>query len=146
MGEAWPLALSPSNLIAGFCKSGIYPLNPGRISDHELGPSRAFQANEESEGHDSSLQSPPSSLTTRAGSTPPSISSNFSSAIDEILVLPKPKPVRNTRRKTALTSSAQCLTESPFIQERENSKKANTKPTKNFTNAVPKPTKTTSKS
>ena len=30
VGEAWPLALSPSNLVVGFCMSGIYPLNPDR--------------------------------------------------------------------------------------------------------------------
>ena len=26
VGQAWPLALTPSNLISGFCKCGIYPL------------------------------------------------------------------------------------------------------------------------
>lgn len=34
--QVWPLALRPTNLISGFCKSGIQPLNPGHITDHHL--------------------------------------------------------------------------------------------------------------
>jgi len=96
LGVAWPLALIPSNLIAGFCKSGIYPLNPGRIADRELGPSKSFPVeNEESQSN--SLQSPPSSLsvTTMADSTP--CLPSTSGSIDEILRLPKPKT--HTRKK-----------------------------------------------
>ena len=43
LGKAWPQALSPSNVMSGFCKTGIYLLNPGRISDHELAPSKVFK-------------------------------------------------------------------------------------------------------
>ena len=43
LGKAWPQALSPSKVMSGFCKTGIYPLNPGRISDHELTPSKVFE-------------------------------------------------------------------------------------------------------
>lgn len=86
---AWPFALTPSNLIAGFCKSGIYPLNPGRIADREFGPSKSFPVENESQSN--ILQSPPSSLslTTMADST--SSLPSTSGSIDEILRLPKPK-------------------------------------------------------
>ena len=42
VGKAWPLALTPSNLIAGFTKTGIYPLNPGRITDKQKAPSAVY--------------------------------------------------------------------------------------------------------
>jgi len=42
MGKAWPLALTPSNLIAGYTKTGIYPLNPGRITDKQKAPSAVY--------------------------------------------------------------------------------------------------------
>ena len=80
LGEAWPLALTPSNIIAGFCKSGIYPLNPGRISDRELAPSKTFSSGLSSDSPSTaSVQSSPprairpDSLTTRADSNPPSV-------------------------------------------------------------------------
>ena len=40
--QAWPESMTPVNVMSGFKKSGIYPLNPGEISDRELGKSRAF--------------------------------------------------------------------------------------------------------
>lgn len=42
VGKAWPLALTPSNLIAGFTKTGTYPLNPGRITDKQKAPSAVY--------------------------------------------------------------------------------------------------------
>ena len=42
VGRAWPVALTPSNLISGSCKSGIYPLNPGRITDRHTAPSHGY--------------------------------------------------------------------------------------------------------
>lgn len=42
LGQAWPESVTPVNVMSGFKKSGIYPLNPGEISDRELAPSRAF--------------------------------------------------------------------------------------------------------
>ena len=47
LGKAWPQTLSPSNVTRGFCKTDIYPLNPGRISDHELQPSKVFDVSAE---------------------------------------------------------------------------------------------------
>ena len=107
VGQAWPLALTPSNLISGFCKSGIFPLNPGRIIDRHTAPSRAlFESpvnpdHEESHRSDQSQESPQSQLSvssqqsaqaqlsnsSQSQQSSPSISSLPSSAksIDEIL-------------------------------------------------------------
>ena len=40
VGEAWPQALTPVNLISGFSNSGIYPLNPAKITLENLAPSQ----------------------------------------------------------------------------------------------------------
>ncbi len=36
VGEAWPQALTPVNIMSGFRKSGVYPLNPGVVSDRQV--------------------------------------------------------------------------------------------------------------
>ena len=41
VGEAWPQALTPLNIMEGFRKCGIYPLNPGAVTDRQLAPSHA---------------------------------------------------------------------------------------------------------
>ena len=30
------------NILSGFCKCGIYPLNPGQIDDRQITPSKVF--------------------------------------------------------------------------------------------------------
>lgn len=42
VGEAWPHAFTPVNVMAGFKKTGIYPLNPGEVTDRQIGPSKVF--------------------------------------------------------------------------------------------------------
>ena len=42
IGEVWPQSLTPLNIMGGFRKCGIYPLNPGNVTDRQLGPSRPF--------------------------------------------------------------------------------------------------------
>ena len=39
VGEAWPKALTPENLISGFRHSGIYPLCPEKVTAEKLAPS-----------------------------------------------------------------------------------------------------------
>ena len=39
VGEAWPKAITPENLISGFRHSGIYPLCPEKITVEKLAPS-----------------------------------------------------------------------------------------------------------
>ena len=41
VGEAWPQALTPLNMMGGFRKCGIYPLNLGAVTDRQLAPSHA---------------------------------------------------------------------------------------------------------
>ena len=38
---AWPQSMTPINIMSGFRKCGIYPLNPGVIDDRQMAPSRA---------------------------------------------------------------------------------------------------------
>ena len=40
--KAWPKSVTPLNIMAGFWKTGAYPLNPGEISDCELKPSEVL--------------------------------------------------------------------------------------------------------
>lgn len=42
LAQAWPEAVTPVNAMSGIKRCGIYPLNPGEITDYQLAPSRAF--------------------------------------------------------------------------------------------------------
>ena len=39
LAVAWSKSFTPVNIMSGFRKSGVYPLNPGEITDRELAPS-----------------------------------------------------------------------------------------------------------
>ena len=39
VAEAWPKSVTPVNLMSGFRKTGIHPLNPGCIQDRVTAPS-----------------------------------------------------------------------------------------------------------
>ena len=41
IAEAWPLSLTMVNVLSSFKKCGIFPLNPGEITDRQLAPSKA---------------------------------------------------------------------------------------------------------
>ena len=41
VGEAWPASLTPVNILSGFKKFGIYPLNPGEVNNRQLALSKA---------------------------------------------------------------------------------------------------------
>ena len=41
VAEAWPLSLTTVNVLSGFKKCGIFPLNPGEVTDRQLAPSKA---------------------------------------------------------------------------------------------------------
>jgi len=85
LGKAWPQALCPSNVMSGFCKTGIYPLNPGRISDYELAPSKVFVTSERDLVDSSSSEQ----LT--------------ASSVDDILELPEAKS--SVKQTSSLTSA-----------------------------------------
>ena len=38
IGEVWPQSLTPLNVMGGFRKCGIYPLNPGAVTDQQVVP------------------------------------------------------------------------------------------------------------
>ena len=122
LGKAWPQALTPNNLISGFVKTGIYPLNPSKISDKELAPSTVFEpSNDDSHNDTQSLVSSQSELNSK--STQDTCTSGHS--IDEILKLPKSSVC--TPKEQSLTSSAQHLTDTPFLTQLKEKRNKNTK-------------------
>ena len=40
VGEAWPLSFTSVNVLSGFKKCGIFPLNPREVTDRQLAPFR----------------------------------------------------------------------------------------------------------
>ena len=53
MAAAWTQALTLVNIMSGFKKCGIYPLNPGEVKDRQIAPSKAVVLKE-------TISSPPS--------------------------------------------------------------------------------------
>ena len=43
VAEAWPLSFTPVNIMSGFKKCGIFPLNPSAVSDRQTAPSKTFR-------------------------------------------------------------------------------------------------------
>lgn len=44
VADAWPHSLTPLNILSGFKKCGIHPLDPGEVNDRQLAPSKALHA------------------------------------------------------------------------------------------------------
>ena len=44
LSQAWPESITPVNIMGGFRKCGIFPLNPGTISDRQLAVSAATES------------------------------------------------------------------------------------------------------
>ena len=108
--------------MSGFCKSGIYPLNPGVIHDRLTAPSKAMSGVAESEIH--TPTSPSSSTDSTAGSAPISAlalsecsqssgsGSRSSQDLSDILVLPKPNDANSSRK--GVNHDAVCITHAEF--------------------------------
>ena len=62
VAEAWPTSFTNVNIMSGFKKTGIYPLNSGKVSDHQLAPSTSFRAAEPTTAAGSPLRAPSSPL------------------------------------------------------------------------------------
>ena len=43
VAEALTNSLTPLNIISGFKKCGVHPLNPGEVKDRQLAPSKAVR-------------------------------------------------------------------------------------------------------
>ena len=102
LAVAWPQSATPVNIMSGFCKCGIHPLNPGVIDDRQTAPSQAVSGAAQSE-----LQAPtsPSSSTgSTAGSTPISA-----------LTLDCGIMVHSSRR--GVNHDAVCITDAEFIDQ-----------------------------
>ena len=41
VAEAWSVSFTALNILSGFKKCGIFPINPSEISDGQIGPSKA---------------------------------------------------------------------------------------------------------
>ena len=129
LAHAWPLSVTPVNIMSGFRKCGIYPLNPGVIDDRQTAPSQAVGGETTAqEEPDSPTVSSSNSVGSTPGSglttvSPPSQSlcsessgSGLSSQeLSDILVLPKPKERGASRR--GINRDAVCITEPEFVEQ-----------------------------
>ena len=159
IGIAWPLALTPSNIISGFTKTGIFPLNPGRITDAQKAPSTVY-GNVESDDSQSlgsqslsnsslsPLQTPSvvvshSSGPLKSPSPGPLRSPSCGSkslSIDEILTIPKAAvKAQKKKSRVGLTNTAQHVSESPFLQRLRDKKAAREEKQKPKTKSKAKP-------
>ena len=88
VGETWAHSITPMNILSGFKKSGISPLNPSEVSDRMLTPAAIFKpSSDASASASSSSLTPPtassSSLTPPTASLTPPTFSDEQSALYE---------------------------------------------------------------
>jgi hypothetical protein len=57
VGRAWPQSITPVNVMSGFKKCGIFPLNPGEITDRQIAPSTLFPSQDRSPVTDPDVKS-----------------------------------------------------------------------------------------
>ena len=124
LAHAWPQSVTPVNIISGFRKCGIHPLNPGVIEDRQTVPSEAVGGKVVQEEPDSPTLSSSNSVGSTPGSglttvSPPSQSqcseSSGSELLCDIFVLPKPKERGVTKR--GVNHDAVCITEPEFVKQ-----------------------------
>ena len=60
LAVTWPQCMTPVNIMSGFRKCGIYPLNPGAVKDYETAPSKSlcFPSDSQDQEPDTSTLSP----------------------------------------------------------------------------------------
>ena len=122
LAHAWPQSVTPVNIMSGFRKCGIHPLNPGVIDDRQTAPSQAV-------GGVMGLDEPGSSSSNSVGSTPgsglttvspPSHSessgSGVSQELSDILVFPEPRKEKVSTRR-GINHDAICITEPEFVEQ-----------------------------
>ena len=136
VGKAWPHSIRPLNILSGFKKSGISPLNSSEVSDRMLASAKALKPSHTSsssafsdpqydlwlkENHPDS--SDMDSMKTHIRKSVSTLSTTTtscegSSVLSDILAYPEPKVSTSKRkRKPALNSKAVCLSDSPVVQE-----------------------------
>ena len=57
IADAWPLSLTTLNIMSGFKKTGIYPINPSEVTDRQLAPSKLFEQPSTKSSQDADLAS-----------------------------------------------------------------------------------------
>ena len=135
ISQAWPMSITAVNLMSGFRKTGIHPLNPGCIKDRELAPSKGiadsppenFRDSVDSSSTANSIEThaPPSAGHSASGGTVTSSSpdSSLSHAMDSLFIRPKLK--RNTRRRrAAYNHTAVMVTDDRFLKTLQEDKQA----------------------
>ena len=125
LGKAWPHSLTPVNIMSGFCKSGIYPLNPGKILDCELAPSKVYESESSDSISVSNSSATAPNTSTESKSDDSQSTTTTVSSIDDILKIPKSKT--HSKKATSLTHLAQDVTSSPFLAKLEERKKTREK-------------------
>lgn len=128
LAHAWPRSVTPVNIMSGFHKCGIHPLNPGVIDDRQTAPSQAVGGGKVAqEEQDSPTVSSSNSVSSTTGSglttvSPPlqsqcseSSGTGVPQELSDILVLPKPKERGATRR--GVNRDAVCITEPEFVEQ-----------------------------
>ena len=135
ISQAWPMSITAVNLMSGFRKTGIHPLNPGCIKDRELAPSKGiadsppenFRDSVDSSSTANSIEThaPPSAGHSASGGTVTSSSpdSSLSHTMDSLFIRPKLK--RSTRRRrAAYNHTAVMVTEDRFLKTLQEDKEA----------------------
>ena len=141
--DAWPKSFTPVNLMSGFRKTGIHPLNPGCIHDRLTGPSKATDQPDSPELLELGPLSLSSSINVSSdlvetaesvnslksnvegGSSSSAVSrepkssiSSLSDAMDALLM--QPKLTRKVKKKQAsYNSKAVCITDNAFMEKKE---------------------------
>ena len=104
LAEAWPKAVNPMNIFSGFRKSGIFPSNPGEVTDRYTAPAKVYEESSVPDNLDG-VSVDQSNRTTDDNAD------SLTERLNDVLVLPKVKSSRSTN------SSARCITDDSFIEE-----------------------------
>ena len=143
LAVAWPQSVTPVNIMSGFRKCGIHPLNPGVIDDRQTAPSQAVCSSqvlpevEESSSpgvasSNSTESAPGSGLTIVTPLTNSDCSQSSGSGLaspdylSSVLALPQPKKSSSSGRK-GVNHDAVCITDPVFVEQlklREEKKQA----------------------
>ena len=127
VAEAWPKSVTPVNLMSGFRKTGIHPLNPGCIHGRVTAPSSVIVHSQNSEVPFSvnvplNTSESANSLETQChadssqslSSVPKSPTSSLSDTMDKLLT--KLKLTHKTQRQgRSYNSHTVCITDDKFV-------------------------------
>ena len=136
LAQAWPESVTPINVMSGFRKCGIHPLNRGQISDRQLAPSNAFvkpkpaskiapqqEKNEKTSSESASTASVISTCAPESDRASLTVSSSVSTSdvLGDLLALPQPK-ITKRKRKPGFNQKAVCITDDKVLQDLEEKK------------------------